>query len=299
MFEYHPSRGACTADPRPAVSTLRAHGLLVLVAVTTGLFGAGPLLAQEDVLELEEAGGLSAAELAKISQNPVGNIYNFPFQNNINFKAGPNEATNNTLNIQPVIPVTLGKVILINRAIIPVQWQGETVEGIGSESGLGDITLELPFSPAAPGKLIWGIGPAFIFPTATDDRLGAGKWQAGAVAVALTITGHWVIGALAQNTWSFAGDEDRADVNFFFAQYFINYNIKNGWYLTSQPIITANWEAESGEQWTVPFGGGFGKVQRIGKIPVDFQTQAFYNVVKPEFGADWQLRLMVKPMIPK
>jgi hypothetical protein len=263
-----------------------------MAVVATCLFGASPLVAQEE-------GGQSASDLAKVSQNPVGNIYNFPFQNNTNFKVGPNEATNNTLNIQPVIPVTIGKVNWINRGIIPVQWQGETVEGIGSESGLGDITYEGLFSPAAPGKVIVGLGLALIFPTATDDRLGAGKWQAGPAAVVLTMTGPWVLGALAQNTWSFAGDDDRADVNFMFSQVFINYNIKNGWYLTTSPIITANWEAESGEQWTVPLGGGFGKVHHIGKIPTDFQIQAFYNAVTPEFGADWQLRIQVKPMFPK
>jgi hypothetical protein len=271
--------------------------LLVLVVAAMCLFGASPLVAQEIVLGTEAK--QSASEIAKVAQNPIGTWYNFPFQNNTNFKVGPNEATNNTLNIQPVIPVTIGKVNLINRAIIPLQWQGETVEGIGSESGIGDITLEFPFSPAAASKVIWGVGPAFILPTASDDRLGAGKWQAGLVGVALIMPGHWVIGALAQNTWSFAGDEDRADVNFFFSQYFVNYNIKNGWYLTSAPIITANWEAESGEQWTVPLGGGFGKVQHIGKIPVNFQIQAFYNVVKPEFGADYSLRLQVQPMIHK
>ena len=272
--------------------------VLSVFAATTGLFGTSPAFAQQPGKEVPvDTGEKSASDMAKVSQNPVANVYNFPFQNNTNFKVGPNEATNNVLNIQPVIPTPVGKLNLINRAIIPVQWQGETVEGIGSKSGLGDITYEAPFSPANPGKVVWGIGPALIFPTATDDRLGTGKWQAGVVGVVLTVTGPWVIGVLAQNTWSFAGDEDRADVNFFFSQYFINYNIKNGWYLTSAPIITANWEAPSGEQWTVPLGGGIGKVHHIGKTPTDFQIQAFYNVERPEFGADWQLRIQVKPMI--
>lgn len=263
-----------------------SHVWVALAGAAAALVGVEPALAQE---------GQSASDLAKVSQNPVASVYNFPFQNNIDFKAGPNEATNNTLNIQPVIPTPLGKFNLINRGIIPVKWQGD-VAGAGSESGLGDITYEGFFSPAEPGKVIWGVGVALIFPTATDDRLGTGKWQAGPGLIVLTTPGKWVIGALAQNTWSFAGDSARADVNFFFAQYFVNYNIKNGWYLTSQPIITSNWEAASGDQWTVPFGGGFGKVHHIGPIPTDFQIQAFYNAVKPEFGADWQLRLQVKPI---
>jgi len=261
---------------------------VLVVTMAAALLGAGPLLGQE---------GESASDMAKTAQNPVASVYNFPFQNNTDFKVGPNEATNNTLNIQPVIPTPVGGFNLINRAIIPVKWQGD-VAGAGSQSGLGDITYEGFLSPRKPGKVIWGVGVALIFPTATDDRLGAGKWQAGPGLVVLTVAGQWVIGALAQNTWSFAGDTARADVNFFFGQYFINYNIKNGWYLTSQPIITANWKAESGEQWTVPFGGGVGKTQSFGRFFVDFQAQAFYNAVKPEFGPDWQLRLQVKPIIP-
>ena len=113
------------------------------------------------------------------------------------------------------------------------------------------------------------------------------------------MSGKWVYGSLVQNTWSFAGDDKRDEVNFFFSQIFVNFNIKNGWYLTSAPIITADWTAESGEQWVVPLGGGFGKVSLIGKTPVDFQIQAFSYVAKPEYGPDWQLRLQIKPMISK
>ena len=260
---------------------------LLLVAAAIAMVAVSPAQAQQD-----------NTAMAKLAQNPVGNVYNLPFQNNTDFKVGPNEATNNTLNIQPVIPVTVGKFNLINRGIIPFKWQGETVEGIGSESGLGDITYEGILSPGRPGKVIWGVGAALIFPTATKDRLGTGKWQAGPAIVVLTITGPWVMGAIAQNTWSFAGDDARSDVNFFFSQIFVNYNIKNGWYLTSQPIITANWEAESGQQWSIPLGGGIGKTTHL-NIPVDFQLQAFYYVEKPEFGPDWQLRIQIKPMIPK
>jgi hypothetical protein len=264
---------------------------MALAIAATILVGVKPALAQE---------GQSASDAAKLSQNPVGNVYNFPFQNNSNFKDG--ELISNALNIQPVIPVAIGKVNLINRGIIPVMYQAEVAAGAGSHTGLGDITYEGLISPRAPGKVVWGLGAALIFPTATggaDAALGKGKWQAGPAAVALTMQGHWVIGALAQNTWSFAGDSARADVNFFFSQVFVNYNIANGWYLTSQPIITANWELASGEKWTVPLGGGAGKTHSFGAWAMDFQVQAFYNVVKPEFGADWQFRLQIKPMVFK
>ena len=164
-------------------------------------------------------------------------------------------------------------------------------------------------NPAAAGLFTYGIGPAFGIPTATSDRLGTGKWSAGPSVVVIALPGKWVVGVLASNTWSFAGDDDRADVNFFFSQFFVTYAIKNGWYLTSVPIITANWEAE-GEKWTVPFGGGGGKLLKLGKLPVDVQIQAFWNAVTSTVrdneipgndgaAADWSLRFQFKMLFPK
>ncbi len=263
---------------------------LSILGIAVATLVAGPLFAQS--AQDNEA-------LAKQSQNPIANLISLPLQNNTSFGVGPEDAVTNDFNIQPVYPVTIGGVNLINRFILPVKYQGELVAGIGDQWGLGDLSYTAFVSPANAGAVTWGIGPSFLFPTATDDRLGSGKWSAGIGAVVLTMQGKWVIGALAQNVWSFAGDDDRADVNFFFSQYFINYNIKNGWYLSSAPIITANWEAESGDQWTVPVGGGVGKLMRLGTMPVDAQVQAFYNVEKPEGAADWSLRLQFKMLFPK
>ncbi len=169
----------------------------------------------------------------------------------------------------------------------------------GGEFGLGDINLTLFLSPAKSGKLIWGLGPIISLPTATDKTLGTDKWAAGPSLVVLTMPGHWVIGALANNLWSFAGDSDRADVNQFLLQYFVNYNFNGGWYLTSAPINTANWEEDNDNRWTIPIGGGGGKVFRVGKQPLNFQTQAFYNVEHPDLGAEWSLRLQLQFLFPK
>jgi hypothetical protein len=243
--------------------------------------------------------GQSAEDLAKQSQNPIANMISLPLQNNTSFGVGPANGTTNTFNIQPVYPFPIGGFNLINRAILPVTYQGELVPGEESVFGLGDLSYTAFVSPAGSGSTTWGVGPSFLFPTATDTRLGSGKWSAGVGAVLLASPGKWVVGVLAQNTWSFAGDENRADVNFLFSQYFINYNIRNGWYVSSAPIITANWEAESGQQWTIPFGGGVGKLVHFGKMPVDLQTQVFYNVVKPDFAGEWSLRLQFKMLFPK
>ena len=154
-------------------------------------------------------------------------------------------------------------------------------------------------SPAKPGKVIWGAGVALGFPSATENELGTGKWTAGPGIVALMMPGHWVIGALVNNVWSYAGSGDQ-DVNQLLIQPIANYNLSKGWYLSSVPIITANWEADSGNRWTIPIGGGAGKVHKFGKLPVNAQLQAFYNLDKPEnTGADWQLRFQVQLLFPK
>jgi hypothetical protein len=238
-------------------------------------------------------------DLAKESQNPIGNIISLPFENNFDFGVGPEDAFVYSLSLKPVYPMTFGKVNLINRFILPVIYQEERFEGEGSEFGLGDLTYQAFFSPAKPGKIIWGVGPAFIFPTNTDDRLGVDKWSAGPTAVALAKPGHWLFGALTQNVWSYAGDSDESDVNFFSLQYFINYNFKSGWYLSSTPTITADWEADSDDRWTVPFGGGVGRLVKFGKQPVDLKLQGFYNVEKPKNANDWSLQFQVKLLFPK
>ncbi len=268
-------------------------------AVAAAILAASVLVAQPAAAQSVQEGEFQEdVDLAKQSQNPVANLISLPFQNNTSFGVGQEDAVTNDFNIQPIYPFTIGKWNVINRFILPVKYQGELVAGVGSEFGLGDLSYTVFFSPAKAAEVTWGIGPSFLFPTATDDRLGSGKWSAGVGAVVLTIQGSWVIGALAQNVWSFAGDEARADVNFFFSQYFINYNFPT-FYVSSAPIITANWEAASGQKWTVPFGGGVGKVFRIGKRPVDAQVQAFYNAVKPDDAADWSLRLQFKLLFPK
>ena len=239
------------------------------------------------------------AELAKKTQNPVSDLISLPFQNNTNFGMGPDDKTQNVLNIQPVWPFALNEDWnLITRTIVPVISQPALTPGQDRTNGLGDTTFTAFFSPKDSGKLVWGAGPVFLLPTATDDVLGSDKWGIGPAVVVLIMPGNWVIGSLLSNVWSVAGSGDQ-DVNLLTWQYFINYNLPDGWYLSSAPIITANWEADSGNKWTVPFGGGFGKVFRVGKQPMNASVQAFYNVEKPDLGADWTLRLQLQFLFPK
>ena len=114
-----------------------------------------------------------------------------------------------------------------------------------------------------------------------------------------TISTSGRAGALVQNVWSYAGDSDASEVNSFSLQYVINYNLKSGWYISSTPTITADWEADSDDRWTVPFGSGVGRLVRFYKQPVDLKAQAFVNVVKPDGDADWVLQLQAKLLFTK
>jgi hypothetical protein len=239
-------------------------------------------------------------ELAKKTQNPVADLISVPFQNNTEFGWGPHNRVKNILNIQPVWPFKLTENLnLITRTIIPIIRQPDLTQDTGDTNGLGDINTTLFFSPSKASPVIWGVGPILQFPTATDEVLGTRKWAVGPSGVALTMQGPWVVGAVTSQIWSYAGNSDRDKVSFFLLQYFINYNFKGGLYLTSSPIITANWKADSGEKWVIPFGGGVGKIFRIGKLPLNAQTQAFYNVQQTTFGPDWGLRFQLAFLFPK
>ena len=250
----------------------------------------------------------TAADLAAAAQNPIANMISLPFQNNTYFGVTEGDEIANALNVQPVIPLNVGEWNIITRAIIPVISVPDPTDGLedlpnhedpGSAFGLGDINFSAFFSPAKTGKLIWGVGPTITVPSATSDETGSGKWSAGPSAVALITPKPWVVGALVRNIWSFAGESDRKDVNQLLIQPFVNYNLPEGWYLTSSPVITANWEENSDDRWTVPVGGGFGKIFRIGKQPMNAQAQAFYYADAPRLGPDWAFRFQLQFLFPK
>jgi len=198
---------------------------------------AGQVQAEENpAQEKKEAAG-GVGDLAAKTQNPVGAMYSVPFKFTFDYGADNGEAT--FLNINPVIPVTVGDWNLINRVIMPlIDTPGlvtgtpeipNPVPGDGA-TGLGDINYSVFLSPAKPGKIIWGIGPSLTMNTATDDQLGSGKWSAGPTAVVLIQPKPWTLGLLGRQLWSFAGDSDRATVNQLLLEPFINYNLGNGWY---------------------------------------------------------------------
>ena len=247
------------------------------------------------------AAGDATQDLAKQAQNPIADLISVPFQNNTEFNFGPRERTLNVLNFQPVIPFKLSaRWNLITRTIVPIIHLPSLQKGDSSDNGLGDVNPTFFFATSLAKDVLVGFGPTFSLPTATSDDLGTEKWSAGPAGVLVWTRGKWVVGALVNNQWSFAGANDRDDVNQMLIQPFVNYNIADGWYLVSAPIATANWEADrSKDIWTVPVGGGVGRLFRLGKLPINMSLQAFDYVEKPEFGADWELRAQVQFLFPK
>jgi hypothetical protein len=245
---------------------------------------------------------LSATELAKLAQNPVGNLISVPFQNNTNFNVGPLNGTQNILNIQPVIPIEINSEWnVITRTIVPVISQPALYPGDNRTNGIGDTVFTAFLSPAKPGHWIWGAGPVFQLPTDTNAQLGNKNWGAGPSAVVLRLEhgNPWVFGVLVNNIWSLSSSQRGGSYNNGLIQPFVNYNFEGGFYLVSGPILTVDWKADSGQKWTVPLGGGIGKIFHMGKLPVNTTLQAYYNVVHPDDGANWQLRFQVQLMFPK
>ncbi len=248
------------------------------------------------------AAEMSAEELAKLAQNPVGNLISLPFQNNTNFNVGPDSGTQNILNIQPVIPISIsGEWNIITRTIVPVISMPALGPGTEREDGIGDTVFTAFLSPAKPGAWIWGLGPVLQLPTNTSDELGNKNWGLGASFVVLHLDhgSPWVYGVLVNNIWSLSSSKQGGAYSTGLVQPFVNYNFKQGFYLTSAPIMTVDWKAASGQQWTVPLGGGVGKIFHLGKLPVNAQLSAYYNVVHPDDGANLQIRAQLQFMFPK
>lgn len=244
---------------------------------------------------------LSAEELAKIAQNPVGAMISVPFQNNTNLNYGPEKGTQNVLNIQPVIPVSVSSEWnIITRTILPVISQPALYPGDDRANGIGDLQFSAMLSPAVPVGAIWGVGAIVQAPT-NSNGLGNDNWGLGPQAVVLKLEkgSPWVYGVLVNNIWSLADSGNGGSYNNGLIQPFLNYNFPSGFYVNTVPMITVNWKAASDQRWTVPLGAGIGKVFHFGPLPVNTQLGAYYNVVKPDDGPDWQIRFQVQLMFPK
>ena len=262
-----------------------------------------------------------AAELAKKLANPVASLISVPLQSNFDFRIGPSdEGWRYTLNVQPVIPISVGSDWnLIVRTIIPYIHQEDVFKGPGLifeedidgvpvevtrgagalghvQDGLGDIIQSFFFSPKEPvGGWILAAGPVFLYPSATDHLLGSEKWGAGPTGLILKQTGGWTYGILANQIWSFAGDVERRSVNATFLQPFISYTTKTKTTFGLNAESTYNW---NDSQWTVPLNLSVSQLLRIGKLPLSFAVGGRYYAEGPSGAAEWGLRALITLLFP-
>jgi hypothetical protein len=266
----------------------RASLLAAMLAVTALCTAVLPVLAQE------------SSEIAKQAQNPIASLISVPIENDFNPQTGIKKDDSYVLELKPVIPVRLSNDwTMITRTVIPVIQVPDLAPGVDGTAGVGDVQLSLFLSPAKAGAVIWGAGPVISFPTASQEILGTKKVSVGPTVVVLRSQGHWLFGTLVQNLFSVAGPAARPDVNQMLLQPFANYNLRHGWYLTSSPIITANWEVSPNQRWVVPVGGGVGKIVHFGKLPVNMYTQFFRNVERPDGTTHWSARFQAQLLFPK
>jgi hypothetical protein len=241
--------------------------------------------------------GASADEKAKdAAQNPLANTISIPFQNNTYYNVGPHKDAENALIVEPVIPFKLNADWnLITRTITPIIRVPGFLPNQGSVVGLGNIQPQFYFSPSRPGwgKIIWGIGPQLWLPTATDDRLGVNKFGGGPAAVVVTSRGHFLFGSLINNVWT-GQNKEHQRVNQFTLNPFVFYNLQRGWYVLSSPVMTSDWTARPGQKWTVPVGGGMGRILKVGSQPINARVQFWKDVEQPKGGPSWTMQAQVQ-----
>jgi len=238
------------------------------------------------------------ATLAKKTLNPVSDLISIPFQYNADFNIGPNGATRSLLNIQPVIPISISENFnLIVRTIIPVIYIDSVADGVSSQTGLGDINQSFFLSPKAKiGGWILGAGPAVLWPSATRDSLGTGKYSIGPTGVALRQDGPWTYGILANQLWSFAGDDKRTSVNSMFLQPFVAYTFPTFTTISVNAESTYGWESH---QTTVPINLTVTQILKIGGQPISLQIGPRYYAQNTPGGAQWGMRFTFTLLLPK
>ncbi|MCX6276777.1 MAG: hypothetical protein NT004_01605 [Bacteroidetes bacterium] len=262
----------------------------LFLSLTFGLFFFySPIIAQN------EKAASDMSELAKQSQNPVAAMYQLPVSYLGDINSGLTKSYISTVMLKPVIPITLSKSLLfIFRAIVPVTFMPSPI----NKRGLSDIQLQFYLSPASKSKFIWGAGPMISVPSGIPSDMCSGKWTVGPAAVGLLMLKHWVIGVLATQRWTFAGNGSMPDINQLYIDAFANYNFKHGWALGYTPEIYVNWN-EPDDAWNLPVGLNVSKVFKIGKQPLSANLAGYYNVIRPADYADMYIKAGLTFLFPK
>jgi hypothetical protein len=244
----------------------------------------------------------SQPDLRKIARNPFADVIKLPFAADIFFDAGPYGRTSSDLQVQPLIPIQISQGWLLVPRIVAtaVTYVPDSTRDSDGRVGLGDMVPTFFLTPAHVRRLIWGVGPALLIPTATDSALGAGRWGLGPSFAVLSQPEWGSGGILVQNIWSLPSSSRRAPVNQMQLQPMFSYNLAHDWYLTTNPTISADWTQDPSDRWLVPIGGGAGRTFKVGEQPVDANLTIYRNVVRPsQFSPRWQLTLQVTLLFAK
>lgn len=239
----------------------------------------------------------SVEDLAKERQNPVSGLRQVGLDTTLSPNVPVTGGTEGAYSLQVVWPVKLTEDWrMITYSIVPVLQLPK--EDSGDTVGLGNSLFNFYVTANEPaGDFVWGVGPAVLLPTRTDSDLGSDRVGLGPSGVLYYAVNDWGAGLVLQNVWSLAGD-GRNEINAFGGQYILNYNLANGWYLYSNSTITADWTEDSSNRWTVPVGGGFGKVFTVGGESLSASLQGIANVVRPDHSAKWAINFQISILFP-
>ena len=258
------------------------------LALVAGLIGALPVARADE-------------ELQKKLANPVSDLITVPVQLTTTGDVGPERRPQHVLNVQPVYPMRLSSEwSWIHRLIMPLLSNPAFAPDEERKRGVGDIVYEGFLSPTPRGGLIWGVGPIVQAPTASDDRLGSGKWAAGPAVVALQQEGRWSVGALVTQVWSFAGDDDRARISQMQIQPIVNYRLSGEHSIAYAGTILVDWKQHDDDRWTVPLGATWSALTKpAGFVPVNYVIGGGYNVIRPDHAGTWFFRFQASFVLPK
>lgn len=270
-----------------------------------------------DAAEVKEADNAklttpSIAQLRSAAQNPLSPTYSLPLK--YVYYGGANRGGVSVLSLQPVLPLTFGDWHIVNHftlnfidtpggvtgiANLPNPYVKRPAIGPLGSTGLADLNLTSFITPAKHGDLTWGVGSTITMPSDAPSReLGSGKFSFGPAVAVVMQTPAWTVGLQGSQLWSVFGSEGRESVNQMQLKPLLNYNLDNGWYLVSNSVIVANWEKAMGQIWTVPIGGGIGRLFALGDYKINTRFEGYYNVARPNQAPDWSVGTTFQLMFP-
>lgn len=266
------------------------YGALLLLGLPDASMAASTAAANAPGMSTQ-----TIVDVAAASQNPIADLASLPLQLNLQYGIGPDDGFSPLLNVQPVIPVRLTeRLLLVTRAILPLL----ALPGPAAVSGMGDLSLSWFLSPPPIGPVTLGLGPQLVLPTASHPALGQGRLFVGASGVAVVTVGPVVAGTLLSQADSFPMNDAEELLRQSLIQPFISWNGADGWFLNSSPLLLASSVRAESPQWTVPLGGGAGRILRVFGITVSAQAGAYWNVIAPVGGPSWTLRASFALLFP-